>query len=78
MVATDGIITLGILPPGMVTINPPTERSCERCGRRERWDEQKQTFVTREENGRVERGEPHCLHEWDINGKYNPLQESES
>lgn len=60
----------------MVTINPPTERSCERCGREEAWSEQKQTFVASDETGK--RGQPHCLHEWDINGKYNPLQETEN
>jgi hypothetical protein len=58
----------------MVTINPPTERICERCGREDVWDAEKQTFVARENNGATERGNPHCLHEWDINGKYNPLQ----
>ena len=58
----------------MVTINPPTERICERCGREDVWDEQKQTFVARTDNGASEPGNPHCLHEWDINGKYNPLQ----
>ncbi|WP_201289225.1 HEWD family protein [Halovenus carboxidivorans] len=57
----------------MVTIDPPTERTCERCGRVERWDEDSQTFVADDE-----KGTPHCLHEWDINGQYNPLQESES
>ena len=60
----------------MVTINPPTERICERCGREEAWNEQKQTFVSSPET--AERGQPHCLHEWDINGRYNPLQETES
>ncbi len=59
----------------MVTIDPPTERTCERCGREEQWDKDKQTFVSPEG---ADPGKPHCLHEWDINGRYNPLAETES
>ncbi len=59
----------------MSVIQPPTDRTCERCGRVERWDDQKQTFVAADEN---QKGRPHCLHEWDINGQYNPLRESHS
>ena len=62
----------------MVTIVPPGERTCERCGRIEIWDDDEQTFVAGSVDGEKRRGEPHCLHEWDINGEYNPLQESES
>ena len=62
----------------MVTIVPPSERTCERCGRTEVWDEDEQTFVAARVDGEKRRGKPHCLHEWDINGEYNPLQESES
>lgn len=62
----------------MVTISPPKERNCERCGRREIWDDEGHTFVAAEVDGKISRGKPHCLHEWDINGEYNPLQESES
>lgn len=61
----------------MVTIDPPTERACERCDREERWDAEKQTFVL-DSRGEGNPGRPHCLHEWDINGRYNPLAESES
>jgi len=53
-------------------IDPPRERECERCGRTERWDEDRETWV-----GGAERpGEPHCVHVWDITGTYNPLAES--
>jgi len=62
----------------MTDITPPTERECERCGRRERWDDSRETFVAAEADGELRQGKPHCLHEWDINGTYNPLQESES
>lgn len=62
----------------MVTIVPPSERSCERCGRTEVWDDDEQKFVATTVDGEKRRGVPHCLHEWDVNGEYNPLQESES
>ncbi len=54
----------------MVTINPPKERICERCGRRDVWNDDQQTFVAKSGF----HGQPHCLHEWDINGRYNPLE----
>ncbi|MFC7175729.1 HEWD family protein [Halosegnis marinus] len=53
------------------TIVPPTERECERCGRRDRWDDETENWVI---DGR--RGSPTCIHEWDINGSYNPVAES--
>jgi hypothetical protein len=62
----------------MARINPPTERTCERCGRMEVWSETEQTFVAGTVDGQKRRGEPHCLHEWDINGEYNPLQDTEA
>ncbi|WP_254544169.1 HEWD family protein [Halomarina pelagica] len=54
----------------MVSIVPPTERACERCGRRDVWDAAVENWVVRDEEG-----DPHCLHEWDINGQYNPVGE---
>jgi hypothetical protein len=52
----------------METVSPPDERRCERCGRVERWDEEQETWVAAETDGT-----PHCVHEWDITGTYNPL-----
>ncbi len=52
------------------TITPPTERTCELCGRAERWDDEVGSW-------RIE-GEPgsaYCLHEWDINGTFVPIEE---
>jgi len=59
----------------MVEVVPPSERHCERCGRQEEWDDDqfKWTIVT--EDGEKRIGQPHCLHEWDINGSYNPLRD---
>jgi hypothetical protein len=59
----------------MSVIQPPTERTCERCGRAEHWDDDQQTFVAASDENL---GRPHCLHEWDINGQYNPLRKSPS
>jgi len=53
-----------------VTITPPTERTCELCGRVERWDEDVEGWRIDEEPGDV-----YCIHDWDINGTYAPFQE---
>jgi hypothetical protein len=54
----------------MATIVPPTERTCERCGREDVWDPEQENWTIAGDEGR-----PHCLHEWDINGAYNPVAE---
>ncbi len=54
-------------------IAPPNERRCERCGRVEHWDDSVGTWVAAAHNGTHHRGEPHCVHEWNITGSYNPL-----
>lgn len=53
----------------MATIVPPRERTCERCGREDSWDEETENWAVNEP------GDPFCLHEWDINGTYNPVRE---
>lgn len=55
----------------MAEVVPPTERKCERCGRRDVWDEASETWVA---TGDRLTGEPHCVHEWDITGNYNPFE----
>jgi len=60
----------------MVTIDPPTERTCERCGREDVWNADRQTWVIRTADGEKRVGSPQCLHEWDINGAYSPVVES--
>jgi hypothetical protein len=57
----------------MKSISPPTERTCERCGRKDVWDDERETWVAAKEEGEPRRGDPHCLHEWDINGTYSAL-----
>lgn len=57
----------------MGTIDPPRERSCLRCSRVERWDDDLETWVAKAEDGEARRGRKHCVHEWDITGNYNPI-----
>jgi hypothetical protein len=59
----------------MVTIEPPTERECERCGRQDHWDEEAGNWVIRVVDGERLVGDRHCVHEWDINGRYSPIRE---
>lgn len=61
----------------MATIEPPTERECERCGRRDVWDAEKGTWRIVEDDGDKQAGSPYCLHEWDITGNYNPISSAE-
>jgi hypothetical protein len=58
-----------------VTIVPPSERRCERCGRRDVWDEEAENWVVATADGERQSGRPGCIHEWDINGTYNPIRE---
>ena len=59
----------------MVTIEPPTERECERCGRQDPWDEEAGNWVIDVVDGDRQVGDRHCVHEWDINGRYSPISE---
>ena len=54
-------------------IIPPSRRTCERCGRIDVWDDDAENWVIAEEAGQRRVGNRHCIHEWDINGRYNPI-----
>ena len=56
------------------TITPPERRTCDRCGRRDVWDAEVKNWVIVEEDGERQVGNRHCIHEWDINGRYNPVE----
>jgi hypothetical protein len=66
------------------TLRTPTERTCERCGRTEIWDDDAGTWRVAEEtaedagadstDGRPV-GSPYCIHEWDINGAFVPFDD---
>ena len=70
--------SFGRLGPAMsasadAEIVPPTERACTSCGRRDVWDEATENWVIAREDGERQAGNPHCIHEWDINGTYSPV-----
>jgi hypothetical protein len=37
------------------------------------WDEADTTWRIEVDDGTKQSGNPHCLHEWDINGSFNPV-----
>ena len=53
-------------------IRAPTKRVCEQCDRRERWDDEYETWAIERTDGTLSVGDPYCLHEWDINGNFSP------
>jgi len=56
----------------MSAIEPPQRRRCERCGREEAWNDEAGTWVAADTEDDC-RGDPHCVHVWNITGSYNPL-----
>ena len=70
------MITVAVLNPGMsIEIVPPDRRECQRCGRTDVWDDDAQNWVIAVEDGDRRIGNKHCIHEWDINGAYNPIRD---
>jgi len=57
------------------TIVPPKARECERCGRKDVWDDETENWTIATEDGERQTGNPYCIHEWDINGTFNPVAE---
>lgn len=57
------------------TLRTPDSRTCERCGRDERWDEDDRAWRIVAEDGERIVGDPYCVHEWDITGSFSPLEE---
>ncbi|WP_248898075.1 HEWD family protein [Haloplanus halobius] len=58
-----------------IRIRKPTVRECEKCGRRERWNDATGTWRldTDDEGDRIA-GDVYCIHEWDINGTFVPIE----
>lgn len=54
-------------------VRKPTVRVCEQCDRSERWDEDLGAWQLVLEDGEKRVGNPHCIHEWDITGTFNPI-----
>lgn len=58
-----------------VTIRKPTDRECENCGRQEVWNDTTGTWrVARTDDDERLTGRVYCIHEWDINGTFVPLE----
>ena len=74
------LITLAAVRDDMsAEIVPPDRRACELCGRTDVWDEAAEKWVIAVEDGERQVGNKHCIHEWDINGRYSPVaSESET
>ncbi|MFB6105769.1 MAG: HEWD family protein [Halobacteriaceae archaeon] len=51
-------------------IRVPKERTCQRCGRAEVWDEASENWVV--DGDAV--GDVFCIHSWDITGEFAPLE----
>lgn len=57
----------GVLLPMSDLLRTPERRTCERCGRLERYDDDAGIW-------RADRpGEVNCIHEWDIDGTFVPV-----
>lgn len=52
----------------------PTDRTCERCGREEKWDTAVESWRIVVADGDRLAGDVYCVHEWDINGRFTPFE----
>lgn len=59
---------------GRSSIRTPAKRECEQCGRQEAWDETAQSWTIQWTDAGSAVGNPHCIHEWDINGSFLPYK----
>jgi hypothetical protein len=57
-------------------LRKPQERTCERCGRRERWDEESFSWRVVRDDGDPRAGSVYCVHEWDIDGTFAPFADA--
>lgn len=51
----------------------PRRRECERCGRVERWQGAPPSWCIAVVDGERRTGDPACIHEWDIDGSFDPV-----
>ncbi|MFB6080610.1 MAG: HEWD family protein [Haloferacaceae archaeon] len=61
-----------------VQFRTPSERTCERCGRKEEWDADAERWGVERQGDEPVVGNVFCLHEWDINGSFLPIENPES
>lgn len=55
-------------------LRTPQKRECECCSRYEVWDVEDGFWKIASENGERLTGNPHCIHEWDIDGTFRPFE----
>jgi hypothetical protein len=53
-----------------VQIRRPATRTCDRCGRKEQWDDEAGAWQVSEEKV----GDKFCIHDWDITGEFAPVE----
>lgn len=58
-------------PRMSAALRRPTERTCERCGRAEQWNPSTHSWEIDDDPGSV-----YCIHEWDINGRFMPFDDT--
>lgn len=58
----------------MTELRKPEERECERCGRHEVWDDDRETWRVPDREDAAAVGDVHCVHEWDIDGSFRPIE----
>lgn len=56
-------------------IQRPEERTCEKCGRVECWNDEEIVWEIAMTGGERAVGSVYCIHEWDINGTFVPIDE---
>jgi hypothetical protein len=56
-------------------LRKPDRRTCELCGRSERWDDGEGAWRVRAADGERLTGGVHCIHQWDIDGTFSPIEE---
>jgi len=56
-------------------LRTPDRRECLRCGRTERWDPDDGTWTVATVDGERTVGGVHCIHEWDVTGSFEPVEE---
>jgi hypothetical protein len=56
----------------MAELRTPDERECERCDRVEVWDDDHETWRVADADDAI--GDVHCVHEWDIDGSFRPIE----
>ncbi len=55
-------------------LRTPQKRACECCSRYEVWDTDDGFWkIATDDNERLT-GNPHCIHEWDIDGTFRPFE----